>query len=297
MPYGFPSGEGLKTKVLEVLEDHDIRSIVEKFHAAHVVNRLHEAIANSPLASVDLILERQPGLMLVGKVAMVIPIMMSEKMEMLRGISNDDHWYQYLYRQMDTEKLEDFAKNKLRIATFNYDRSLEQFLFRALVTTYDAQPRFVAEVLQRIPICHLHGSLGQLPQLSKDGGRKYDPTLTIEEVEKCAEKVKIISDVGEHLAAFEMVREWLNDVDQVIFLGFGYHRANIDRLRLLSNGVFMERRKQKHVPVLGAFYGMTPLEQETAVGRLDNTLERNLTRGALLGMRTLQFLREHVSFE
>ena len=48
-------------------------------------------------------------------------------------------WYEYLWRRLQDETggdLEKLMQNKLSVITFNYDRSLEHFLFTAIKATY-----------------------------------------------------------------------------------------------------------------------------------------------------------------
>jgi len=47
-------------------------------------------------------------------------------------------WYEYLFNQLTT-RFDDFEKNKLSILTFNYDRSLEFYLFTCMRATMSEQ--------------------------------------------------------------------------------------------------------------------------------------------------------------
>lgn len=73
-------------------------------------------------------------------------------------------WYKYLWHQL-TEgidgDLDEFKKNKLEIITFNYDRSLEEFLFRSISAKFGLPDWDAIEVLEEaISIKHVYGDLG-----------------------------------------------------------------------------------------------------------------------------------------
>src|SRR5258708_38955318 len=71
-------------------------------------------------------------------------------------------WYEYLFNQLNTQ-FEDFGRNQLKILTFNYDRSLEHFLFTALKNASGTSVGDCAGKLKTMQIIHLHGDLGPLP--------------------------------------------------------------------------------------------------------------------------------------
>ena len=56
------------------------------------------------------------------------------------------YWYVYLFNQLGARK-DDFNKNRISIITYNYDRSLEYFLFVALKFSYGIS---MAEALQNL---------------------------------------------------------------------------------------------------------------------------------------------------
>jgi hypothetical protein len=66
-------------------------------------------------------------------------------------------------------KFENFLdNNKVSIITFNYDRSLEYYLLTCLHAKYKKGLLECAKVLEKIPIRHVYGKLGELPELSSD---------------------------------------------------------------------------------------------------------------------------------
>ena len=77
-------------------------------------------------------------------------------------------WYEYLWGRLQEGTGGDFEKlkqNKLSVITFNYDRSLEHFLFTAIKATYGLQQREAdaADFFINVPVKHVYGELGVLP--------------------------------------------------------------------------------------------------------------------------------------
>lgn len=77
-------------------------------------------------------------------------------------------WYEYLWSRLQDGGAGDFEnlkQNKLSVITFNYDRSLEYFLFTAIKATYGLRQREVdaADFFVNVPVKHVYGELGVLP--------------------------------------------------------------------------------------------------------------------------------------
>ena len=136
-------------------------------------------------------------------------------------------------------KLEQFGNNKLSVITFNYDRSLEQYLWTSLKSTFTGhgQDAYI-EQINKIDIYHMYGSLGPLPWQKPEGPFvNYDERKPDQNIyQLCVDNIKIISDaphneqepVDPYLKAHNLLEKAL----RVYFLGFGYHPLNISRLGL-----------------------------------------------------------------
>ena len=72
----------------------------------------------------------------------------------------------------------EFSEHALSIITFNYDRSLEEYLYRVLGALYN---RDAEELVQGLSIIHVHGDLGPLDWESQRG-RKYGGPFAMENV-------------------------------------------------------------------------------------------------------------------
>jgi hypothetical protein len=128
-----------------------------------------------------------------------------------------------------------FPENKLSVITYNYDRSLEQFLFTALKHTHGKSDEECAEVTAAIPIIHLHGWLGPIHgERGKTVPYESDTELSPLKVKYCAQNIRIISepiDIDKD-TAFTRAREAIRQARRLAFLGFGFNETNLERLRL-----------------------------------------------------------------
>ena len=164
------------------------------------------------------------------KLAIALIMIPKENYIDLFHIEHEKNWYRYLFNKMKSP-LDEFDQNKLAIITFNYDRSLEQFLFTVLKNSNGKPDQKCAEKLNKIPIIHIYGDLGPLPwQDSK--GRSYKPKATISQKIKASSNILTIAeDIPAH-RAFKEAALCLSAADQIIFLGFGYHHTNLERLQI-----------------------------------------------------------------
>lgn len=232
MPYGFPSGRALLLSICSEaahFEGTFRKHLLDCGFDHPLIQEFINALNLSMQPSVDAFLEHRPEFIAVGKAATACALIPCEKEKDLHR-ETPNHWYEYLYNRLNPN-LNEFRRNKLTILTFNYDRSLEHFFFLALKNSFRISDDDCANLLQAIPIIHLHGQLGELPYFSADG-RKYEPTVTPEVIQRCASSIKIIHEDIESEPQFKRAHDALSEAKKICFLGFGYHRTNVDWLRI-----------------------------------------------------------------
>jgi hypothetical protein len=83
-----------------------------------------------------------------------------------------------------------------------------------------------------MPIIHVHGQLAYLPwqDAAPSDMREYKPNTSRDDVEKAVRHIKIISEDVE--ANFAKARDLMHDAQQIVLLGFGYHKLNMERLNI-----------------------------------------------------------------
>jgi hypothetical protein len=234
-PYEFPTGGELVSLVgnefalptflrAEKIMPAEYRPFVDRFRKAQP-------------SSIDEFLEHNPTLADIGRLAIAFHLLPAEynSCGLLEDLNKLDHWYRYLKAKMGGP-LDALADNALRIVTFNYDRSLEHYLYETLRRSYESvDDAKCAKIVERIPVLHVYGSLGSLPWQSASDGIAYGasgPNMTREEVERAGKNIKVLHEgAGDEVQRnFETAQEWLKWADRVLFLGFGFHRDNVQRL-------------------------------------------------------------------
>jgi hypothetical protein len=281
VPFGFPSGRGLVIQICQGLSYlHFVgdlkRQLLDCGYDVELVHSFREELYLSMQPSVDAFLEQRSEFLEVGKAAIACALIpYEEESKLHRG--ERLHWYEYLFNQMSTS-LEEFRSSQLSVVTFNYDRSLEHFLFLALKHSYGLSDEECAEQLKAVPIVHVYGTLGGCLH-SDDGSRPYEPTVTPDVVKQCTSAIKIVHEGTTDDPELATAHDLLMAANVICFLGFGYHPANVERLKLdmLPTGKI----------ALGSAYGIKTAERN----RIIRYLPRSITMGRE-SADALAFLRE-----
>jgi hypothetical protein len=236
-PYGFPLGITLKTLVLDHFgENNHFRAqlLNTTEFAQRDIQVFIDSLRQSGLSSVDAFLERRPEFLEIGKATMAIELIFSERAANLwRG--NGD-WMQYLYSAMITKVLAEFAENRVAFITFNYDRTVEHFLSLSLLNSFGKPIAEVKDVMDRIPIIHLHGRLGHLEWQTDRGIRFGEAELNIAHMKIFRREIKVVhEDISDGRDRdFNEAKTLLGDAARVYLLGFGYGTTNVERLGLAN---------------------------------------------------------------
>lgn len=169
-------------------------------------------------------------------------------------------WMTYLFEKMHRglNTPEDLLKlhenNHVAFITFNYDRSLENFLFSVLwgliknsKTKIDAETQWkaVTGVIKQIPIIHVYGKIGKLPweddryesglfcagdvvSYGHDaGGGRFNLLAG-----RTYKMIDLIYEERKNNPEIERAKELISSSDRVFFLGFGYDENNLSILNL-----------------------------------------------------------------
>ena len=117
------------------------------------------------------------------------------------------------------------------LVTFNYDRSLEHYLFTALLNAYGRSPEETAAKLSTMQIVHVHGSLGTLPwQPGEDASSVPYGDSSPSNVLHARNSIKVLHETQDDSPEFSTARGLITQAQKVYFLGFGFHRVNLQRL-------------------------------------------------------------------
>lgn len=263
--YGFPLGSGLRTKIANLIDirfEHFGSSLESGDHI--IVECLRELSRNAgnngninpfipaarsiaaamPLAlSIDNYLDAHRGdkdTIICGKLAIARAILMAEKdsslwfdhrhAESFSLAAVEQTWLSRfvnaLTEGVDASNLDSIFEN-VTIISFNYDRCIKHFLRDALKTYYRLNDQSAADLLKSLRIFHPYGSTGELPWEERNGvsfgsDQLHGRLLPI------AHKIKTFTEQIEDETLVEQMRLSTQSARQIIFLGFGFHRQNIE---------------------------------------------------------------------
>lgn len=224
---GYPLGMQL---VNEIVQQYRARNIALPIRRPGTVeiNEFVDRLSRSGHYSIDAFLESEPNMMEVGKYLIASVLKSRENVGKLFP-PNNSGWYQYLFNKLVSEGPPSVAPSKVTIVTFNYDRSLEAYLFEALKARFKFSDQDATHELNTINILHVHGQLGPYP------GVEYTPSTAADDIRKAAEGIRVVSEISDPKegfcnAEFEQANKAISASSRVIFLGFGFHEDNLRRL-------------------------------------------------------------------
>jgi hypothetical protein len=269
MGFGYPSGPQLKQNILSKFNQYDIL-INQLGYTIQDTQVFINALRDSGRMSVDAFLENRPDLIEIGKIEIAVDLISHEKHAIL--FQGENNWYDYLFQQMYCQ-FADFPNNRISFITFNYDRSLEHYLFNALKNSFRKEDKEVAEIISRLTIIHVHGKLGNLPWQDPDGRPYLDIIIPdhvknpfergrfLSQIKNASQGIRIISEISDVETNFAPVITPLQEAKRIIFLGFGYNTLNLDRLFFKFN---LSQSQQPEI--YGTCLGLTNLEQGKIYG-------------------------------
>jgi hypothetical protein len=203
-----------------------------------------DALLRSRRSSIDTFLEWNLQFAEIGKLAIAHQLIKCEKAEHIfqppknpigRPIGGDD-WYKYFFNSMLLSgSPEEFARKRLLVLTFNYDRSFEFALFNAIKYSYTLSDQDAQKLMTTgLRTLHLHGDLGALfeSDATLDQQRDFTPVLTPESVRIAQRRLRVVHDDShDALAVYDGANEALKAYEIVCFLGFSYNEMSLQRLR------------------------------------------------------------------
>lgn len=269
MPYGFPSGAMLRQKILSIDEataNHAGLIAEDYCDPTNSLSDFKEAFRLSQKTSIDSFLGTRTEFTEIGKKCIAIALLQCEIEEVLfNDAENEDHWYQYLVNEITNNEWEALDFSDLAIVTFNYDRSLQYFLYTTLQYTYGKSGDEVVEKLRKLRIVNVYGSLcDKYP--GERGWIKYGGEVNWRTVQSAASSLIVIPEGRTQSDSLIQARTLIKGAKKIAFLGFGFDRINVARLS--EDSAFRptiqhpNRTRTRHIS--GTAKGMTHMELQRA---------------------------------
>lgn len=332
-PYGLPVGATLRQLIIEFAKGGSIslagaewvqRLEVELKHLypqGKLIREFASAFNSAPGLSIDAFLERRTKFADVGKAILGGILLAHEESHLLHqpdqrpGRLDNDHWYEWLARHLGFVNGQSSEQN-VDFITFNYDRSLERYLFLAARSLWDDEER-AAKYVSDLQIDHVYGSLGTLPELMKHdshaaAGPEYGSAATADQLRTFQTSIELMArDVEENKERQAKLQQKVRGARVIVFLGFGFDLLNMKRLGFPMRPVLntIGELGQSHVywqqngvgvrpTVVASAFGLTPAEQlEVALRRLNAPKAYSdlppMTH--LIDTTSLDTLRQHIN--
>ena len=287
---GLPFGDEFKTEISRRMDfsssdglnidgpgDHAILAALRN-ETGHDINEYLEAcwkiqkgivLANS----IDNFIDSHRGdqkVQLCGKLAIVRAIVAAERKSKLFFDPNQrpqgpninfehiqDSYFVQLWRLLQVgigaSDLETIFDN-VAFITFNYDRCIEHFLYHALQQYFSVQQDVAENIISRVPIIHIYGTVGMLPWQNTTafvpfGG--YERGSGEIDLPKASEGINTYTEQIEDSDLLQDIHAEIDQAETVVFLGFSYFPEN---MRLLTPP---GSRKPLAKRVFGTAYGLS----------------------------------------
>ena len=278
--------------------------------SAHSVNDYYSAssrvCAGMPQApSIDNFIDSHrsnPTIAAVGKLAIASAILKAERSSTLyvspKNIYNTinfgrvaDTWFNAFFQLVCLNAQEEDLPTRLsrvRVVTFNYDRTLEHFLYYSIQNYYGSSPERAAEIVSHLSVLHPYGQVGTLPWQNRGTSVPFGGDISSSALIQVAENLRTFTEgTSESDSQIEQIRKAVFDAETLVFLGFAFHELNLQLLFGSPREIPVRHSKQ----IFGTAMGLSEsnkkvLDAELAnLGRLDSTqitLRRELSAAQLL---------------
>lgn len=241
------------------------RKLAAEQYAKQEIEEFSRVFLHSRLKSIDYFLQLNPKYAEVGKIGIVCAIARAESKstfveEALKEVEGD--WYTWLFNEQianqfqsqDLEKV--LSEVPLRFVTFNYDRSIEHFLFRAIAHALPQEiirPIFLPKApdLEFLNVRHMYGRIGRLPWQRETAHhtvseryrrlmsyQEQDPHLVYGRIprDNAIQYMHNINLIGERVQQDKTdIAKLFKWADRIFFLGFGFAPENLEALNIAEN--------------------------------------------------------------
>ena len=161
---------------------------------------------------------------------------------------------------------------------FNYDRCIEHYLYYAVQNYYGVAGSEAAVALADLRIYHPYGTVGALPWQDPASGIDLGAELPPRRLLNQATQIKTFTEgTDTHASDIVAIREAMRDSDRVVFLGFAFHKLNV---QLLAPDMPSEQPQRKRT-VFGTAHGISTSDVELVTNELASRLAAVPLRVAL----------------
>jgi len=354
---GFPAGSKLIDLIIEDVCNNELQYVAILSH--YVVPRAYpldsgyvkslrmfkENLEQARPASIDVFLANNNTLLYkeIGKIAIgrIInsfeqnAVMYSPTRERINNFlgtygKRSDNWYDLVWKAIydgclgDLEVLQENL-SKLLVITFNYDRSLEHYLYTATLGMFDQEHEAeILKIYNNFKIFHVYGQVGFLPwqktkiqhflqNTEKDNLTERKISQEYNQIDKnknleiqyniskllCTYNEYKVSDIERKVLSLNMfkysdLREEILDSKNIFVFGFGFHQQNLEVLKPIF---YREINSSKKISYLGGTtFGMGNTEFTSAISSMKSTWGVNAPENTFPDIEIKDFFKANKTF-
>jgi hypothetical protein len=232
----YPTGPEMREHILTTIQRGNglFDSAVKANFGEERIAHFGDALNRASTLTIDAFLEHRSDLLDIGRFAIAHELTMRENVPIHTQVKNS--WY-LNFRTRLGSRMEHLKSEELTIITFNYDRSLDHFLFGAYEAMYPphTEQTIVANAFKKkLSILHVHGVLSPLPW-QHPNGRRYEMPQTPESLLEISKHILLPhEECVLKLSDGRSLESVMNEAERIFFLGFGYAKTNLLKLGLES---------------------------------------------------------------
>lgn len=258
---GYPLGRGLVSELCSLRSSPALDQLPNWTRAD--AEDVLTALSLSDPSSIDAFLEHNPNHSALGRFLIAQALKSRERLEQLFP-PGDAGWYRYLFDELLVDGQPQLGENPITLITFNYDRSIEAYIYTRLRAQFRLAESDALAILRSLQIIRPHGILGEFPAVA------YDASCSREELLNISQQIKIIHELGDSTPrdgsfcndAFREAHSALVAADRVFFLGFGFHTDNLRRMGAFAPATFKGKQ------VFATSHGTGRRERDALVEKL-----------------------------
>lgn len=281
---GFPLGPDIRNNIINNTSDPGSNSytqLLEMGFSRKEIQTFYERLSKSYRHSIDEFLSEWSDFIDIGRAAIAQDIISHEDEKALQNLENN--WYTLLGNRVEAN----IKANKYSpvIATFNYDLSLDKFLYD-FITSNCPKCASKDSLEGIVRVLHVHGCLGEV---NRDTLRSYgQPQRACPSYILAASGgIRVPSELADKYGDDMMIaRDAIKQAKRVIFLGFGYDQTNLARLDVDN------LRSGTKWPAHAKYFGTAYKLEKARIQKLEYRSEKRLSLGNRY-QTTFEYLSEY----
>jgi len=246
--YGFPIGKTYKESIVKAARELNDQLYYTKLNGRNVwdysdVVDLISKFEKSDFNSFDDWISLNSNKSKVLKMIMAHAMIIAESKSNIHECDDKDNYLKTIWLKVidGVNSYEDYFKNNVSFVTFNYDRSIEYYLWENINSSFgDCTDGQKIEMFEHIKIFHVYGSIPfyvdsyentQLRDYLAFENKSYIDQNYFDLLCDISYKLRIVPDLKTDLFSHVV----FDSCNKIIILGFGFDKNNVSLLNLNSS--------------------------------------------------------------